>query len=60
MVCKGSQYTVISADYFIFSFFLFQFGDVGLQLISDNLQNLEELNLCETYVTDKGISAISG
>ena len=38
----------------------FQFGDVGLQLISEHLQKLQVLNLCETPVTDKGLVSLAG
>ncbi|PVD20391.1 hypothetical protein C0Q70_18545 [Pomacea canaliculata] len=37
-----------------------QFGDTGLQLISEHLQKLQVLNLCETPVTDKGLISLSG
>ena len=36
-----------------------QFGDTGLQLISEYLQKLQVLNLCETPVTDKGLICLS-
>ncbi|XP_076044287.1 C-Maf-inducing protein-like isoform X1 [Oratosquilla oratoria] len=36
-----------------------QFGDVGLQLISEHLHKLQVLNLCETPVTDKGLGSLS-
>ena len=36
-----------------------QFGDVGLELISEHLQRLEVLNLCETPVTDKGLVCLT-
>ncbi|XP_046359909.1 C-Maf-inducing protein-like isoform X2 [Haliotis rufescens] len=36
-----------------------QFGDVGLQLISEHLHKLQVLNLCETPVTDKGLVSLS-
>ncbi|KAK3854226.1 hypothetical protein Pcinc_039278 [Petrolisthes cinctipes] len=36
-----------------------QFGDVGLQLISEHLHKLQVLNLCETPVTDKGLEALA-
>ena len=39
---------------------LFQFGDVGLQLLSEHLQKLQVLNLCETPVTDKGLICLAG
>ena len=39
---------------------LFQFGDLGLQQISEHLHKLQVLNLCETPVTDKGLSSLSG
>lgn len=39
---------------------LLQFGDVGLQLISEHLHKLQVLNLCETPVTDKGLEALAG
>jgi len=39
---------------------VFQFGDVGLQKISEHLHKLQVLNLCETPVTDKGLSCIAG
>jgi len=35
-----------------------QFGDTGLQLISEHLHKLQVLNLCETPVTDKGLSCL--
>lgn len=36
-----------------------QFGDAGLQMISEHLQKLQVLNLCETPVSDKGISSLA-
>ncbi|XP_076665624.1 C-Maf-inducing protein isoform X2 [Andrena cerasifolii] len=36
-----------------------QFGDAGLQMISEHLQKLQDLNLCETPVSDKGISTLA-
>ncbi|XP_064099710.1 C-Maf-inducing protein-like isoform X2 [Macrobrachium nipponense] len=36
-----------------------QFGDVGLQLISEHLHKLQVLNLCETPVTDKGLGSLA-
>ncbi|KAI0213063.1 C-Maf-inducing protein [Lamellibrachia satsuma] len=36
-----------------------QFGDSGLQLLSEHLQKLQVLNLCETPVTDKGLGSIA-
>ncbi|XP_054164446.1 C-Maf-inducing protein-like [Oppia nitens] len=36
-----------------------QFGDNGLQLISEHLQKLQVLNLCETPVTDKGLKYLT-
>ncbi|CAG5134460.1 unnamed protein product, partial [Candidula unifasciata] len=36
-----------------------QFGDQGLQIISEHLQKLQVLNLCETPVTDKGLSCLA-
>lgn len=36
-----------------------QFGDAGLQLISEHLHELQVLNLCETPVTDKGLISLS-
>lgn len=36
-----------------------QFGDAGLQLISEHLPRLQVLNLCETPVTDKGLSCLA-
>ena len=36
-----------------------QFGDKGLQMISEHLHKLQVLNLCETPVTDLGLNAIS-
>lgn len=36
-----------------------QFGDAGLQLISEHMQKLQVLNLCETPVSDKGISMLA-
>ncbi|XP_017767648.1 PREDICTED: C-Maf-inducing protein-like isoform X2 [Eufriesea mexicana] len=36
-----------------------QFGDAGLQMISEHLQTLQVLNLCETPVSDKGISTLT-
>ncbi|XP_049964481.1 C-Maf-inducing protein-like [Schistocerca serialis cubense] len=35
-----------------------QFGDSGLLMISEHLHKLQVLNLCETQVSDKGISAL--
>lgn len=37
-----------------------QFGDVGVQLISEHLTRLQVLNLCETRVTDKGLESLAG
>ncbi|CAF3664940.1 unnamed protein product [Rotaria sp. Silwood1] len=36
-----------------------QFGDAGLELISEHLNRLQVLNLCETQVTDKGLNYLS-
>lgn len=36
-----------------------QFGDAGLVMISEHLQKLQVLNLCETPVSDKGISTLA-
>ncbi|XP_029653026.1 C-Maf-inducing protein isoform X1 [Octopus sinensis] len=36
-----------------------QFGDAGLQLISEHLVRLQVLNLCETPVTDKGLICLA-
>ena len=36
-----------------------QFGDTGLQLISEHLHKLQVLNLCETPVTDKGLACLA-
>ena len=36
-----------------------KFGDQGLELISEHLQQLQVLNLCETPVTDKGLSCLA-
>ncbi|XP_057377088.1 C-Maf-inducing protein-like [Daphnia carinata] len=36
-----------------------QFGDPGLQLISEHLHKLQVLNLCETPVTDKGVACLA-
>lgn len=36
-----------------------KFGDEGLELISEHLQKLQVLNLCETPVTDKGLSCLA-
>ncbi|KAK3799133.1 hypothetical protein RRG08_051408 [Elysia crispata] len=36
-----------------------QFGDQGLQTISEHLHKLQVLNLCETPVTDKGLSCLA-
>ncbi|RWS24804.1 C-Maf-inducing protein-like protein [Leptotrombidium deliense] len=36
-----------------------QFGDSGLELISEHLHKLQVLNLCETPVTDKGLKYLS-
>ncbi|XP_070575082.1 C-Maf-inducing protein-like isoform X2 [Ptychodera flava] len=35
------------------------FGDAGLQLISEHLLKLQVLNLCETPVTDKGLNCLT-
>ena len=43
---------------FVFVFQL-QFGDAGLQLISEHLHKLQVLNLCETPVTDKGLACLA-
>ena len=37
-----------------------QFGDAGLELLSEHMQKLQVLNLCETPVTDKGLNCLSG
>ena len=37
-----------------------QFGDNGLQLLSEHMPKLQVLNLCETPVTDKGLSCLAG
>lgn len=37
----------------------FQFGDAGLELISEHLNRLQVLNLCETPVTDKGLAYLA-
>ena len=39
-------------------FFFFQFGDKGLHMVAEQLHNLESLNLCETPVTDDGLSSL--
>lgn len=39
--------------------FCLQFGDAGLELISEHLTRLQVLNLCETPVTDKGLSYLA-
>ena len=36
-----------------------KFGDEGLELISEHLQRLQVLNLCETPVTDKGLVCLA-
>lgn len=36
-----------------------QFGDSGLQIISEHLVHLQVLNLCETAVTDKGLKNLA-
>ncbi|CAF0881593.1 unnamed protein product [Adineta ricciae] len=36
-----------------------QFGDAGLELISEHLNRLQVLNLCETPVTDKGLAYLT-
>jgi hypothetical protein len=36
-----------------------QFGDAGLELISEHLTRLQVLNLCETPVTDKGLAYLA-
>ncbi|KAG7166918.1 C-Maf-inducing protein-like [Homarus americanus] len=46
-------------DHSVISGSLLQFGDVGLQLISEHLHKLQVLNLCETPVTDKGLEALA-
>ncbi|XP_053402825.1 C-Maf-inducing protein-like [Mercenaria mercenaria] len=40
-------------------YLIFQFGDVGLQKISEHLHKLQVLNLCETPVSDKGLSSLA-
>nr|XP_006817403.1 PREDICTED: c-Maf-inducing protein-like [Saccoglossus kowalevskii] len=35
------------------------FGDTGLQLISEHLLKLQVLNLCETTVTDEGLNCLT-
>jgi len=37
-----------------------QFGDAGVELLSEHLHRLQVLNLCETPVTDKGLSYLTG
>ena len=45
---------------FVKSFYFFlQFGDAGLELISEHLTRLQVLNLCETPVTDKGLAYLA-
>ena len=44
--------------WFFMGHFRRQFGDSGLQLISEHLHKLQVLNLCETPVTDKGLSSL--
>ena len=39
-------------------FLFFQFGDKGLHMVAEQLHNLESLNLCETPVTDDGLSSL--
>ena len=39
-------------------FLFFQFGDKGLLMVAEKLHNLESLNLCETLVTDDGLSSL--
>ena len=39
-------------------FLFFQFGDKGLLMVAERLHNLESLNLCETPVTDDGLSSL--
>ena len=39
-------------------FLVFQFGDKGLHMVAEQLHNLESLNLCETPVTDDGLSSL--
>ncbi|GFN79289.1 C-maf-inducing protein, partial [Plakobranchus ocellatus] len=36
-----------------------QFGDQGLQIISEHLHKLQVLNLCETPVTDTGLTCLA-
>jgi hypothetical protein len=36
-----------------------QFGDAGLQLLSEHMPKLQVLNLCETPVTDKGLTCLA-
>ncbi|CAF1613081.1 unnamed protein product [Rotaria sp. Silwood1] len=36
-----------------------QFGDTALELISEHLNQIEVLNLCETSVTDKGLTYLA-
>jgi hypothetical protein len=36
-----------------------QFGDTGVQVISEHMHKLQVLNLCETPVTDKGLLALT-
>ena len=38
--------------------FFVQFGDSGLQMVAEHLHKLESLNLCETPVTDAGMSSL--
>ena len=42
------------------SVYWLQFGDSGLQLLSEHMPKLQVLNLCETPVTDKGLSCLAG
>ena len=35
-----------------------QFGDRGLELITEHMHELESLNLCETQVTDDGLRCL--
>ena len=56
---KKNGWNLIFLFFFSFFFWLcWQFGDSGLQLISEHLHKLQVLNLCETPVTDKGLSCL--
>ena len=44
----------------LFLFSVIQFSDSGLILVTEHLYRLQVLNLCETPVTDRGLTHLTG